>query len=50
MGTKPINATVEITDANIIKQIKDSLFRKPSEKALERNERARNLLRKARRG
>lgn len=52
MGTisKPINATVEITDSSIINQIKKSLFKKPSEESLKRNEKARDLLRKARRG
>ncbi|EGT3606898.1 hypothetical protein FKF97_10875 [Clostridium perfringens] len=48
--SKPINATVEITDSSIINQIKTSLFKKPSEESIKRNERARDLLRRARRG
>lgn len=48
--SKPINATVEITDSSIISEIKKNLFNKPSEKSIKRNEKARELLRRARRG
>lgn len=47
---KPINAMVEITETKYIKEVCTSLFKKPSEKTQERNYKALQLLRKARRG
>jgi len=52
MGTmiKPINAMVEVTETKYINQICESLIKKPSIKVQERNSKALNLLRRARRG
>lgn len=48
--TKPINAMVEVTESKYVAEICSSLLKKPSEKAQKRNNRALQLLRRARRG
>lgn len=47
---KPIRAYAEVTEEKYVREIIQSLSRKPSESCIKKNQECLNLLRKARRG
>ncbi|XZI06029.1 hypothetical protein ACSXDM_15700 (plasmid) [Clostridium perfringens] len=47
---KEFSCIIEVTDKEVIKEIKESLKKPISDKAIKRNKKARELLNKARRG